>query len=30
MTWLMRELVAFALVGVFVASLALWAYGLAG
>jgi hypothetical protein len=30
MTWLMREMVSFASVGVFTASLALWACGLAG
>ncbi len=30
MTWLMREMVSFASVSVFIASLALWACGLAG
>ncbi len=30
MTWLLRETISFASVGVFMASLALWAYGLAG
>jgi len=30
MTWLMREMISFASVGVFIASLALWACGLAG
>ncbi len=30
MTWLMREMVSFASVGVFMASLALWACALAG
>ena len=30
MTWLIREMISFASVGVFVASLALWACGLAG
>jgi hypothetical protein len=30
MTWLMREMISFASVGVFMASLALWACGLVG
>ncbi len=30
MTWWMRELVSFASVGVFMATLALWAWGIAG
>jgi hypothetical protein len=30
MTWLMREMISFASVGVFIASLALWACSLAG
>ena len=30
MTWLIREMISFASVGVFMASLTLWACGLAG
>ncbi len=30
MTWLIRELISFASVGVFMTTLALWAFGLAG
>ena len=30
MTWLMREMLSFASVGIFMATLALWACGLAG
>lgn len=30
MTWFVRELVSFASVGVFMVTLALWAFGLAG